>query len=185
MGVFGAIALVVGGCSFRHGTGVPGDGPPPDVRKDAPADAPGDGVGDAAIACPASYTLHDAARPMSFYRWVSASATWSAAETACAGDGSTATKPAHLIVLDDSSERAWAFAQNNSDQWVGAADIRTENSWLAVTDQVSPYIGAASGNLPNKDCLILNATDTAADGCGGGHPYLCECDGLAADATHF
>jgi len=183
--LLGAIAFVAG-CSFRHGVGTgPGDGPPGDARKDAPGDVLGGDGDTASLACPGTYALHDAARPMSFYRWVSASGSWGSAEALCENDASPTTRPAHLIVLDDDAERVWAFAQNNSDQWVGMTDNRHEGEWLAVTDQASPYVGNASGNLANKDCMILNTNETVAEGCSITHPYLCECDGLAADASHF
>jgi hypothetical protein len=186
---FGAIALVCG-CSFHHGLlgGGPTDGPPLiDARIDTPIDAAITTDGDAmqVATCPTAYSLHDSARPMSFYRWVSASASWTSAESTCEGDASPATRSTHLIVLDDDAERAWAFAQNNSDQWVGMADNITEQTWLAVTDQPNPYVGNASGNLPNKDCMYLNTNETVAEGCTTGHPYLCECDSSAVDSTHF
>lgn len=90
-----------------------------------------------------------------------------------------------LIVLDDDAERAWAFQQNNSDQWVGITDIDSEGSWIPVTDQAVWFAGPAYGNLPAKDCLYLNSTTTIAEACSGGHPYLCECDGQAANSQNF
>jgi hypothetical protein len=196
-GRFGAIGSIVGvayalsACAFNHGEVPPSDGsngtPPGDARRDAPADAATDGrpPADAAIdaaapaSCPATYGLHDPARPNSHYRSVTASTTWTGAEAICEGEGT------HLIVLDSDAERAWAFQQNSSDQWVGITDIDNEGTWIPVTDQLVWFTGAASGNLPAKDCLYLNSTTTIAESCSGGHPYLCECDGLQPDTANF
>lgn len=187
--------LIFAGCSFEHGTpGFPSDAAPAldaptDARiegtgddgatPDAPVDSPPDGGGQAM--CPASYNLHDPARPGSYYRMVTASAPWPMAEALCELDGSTS----HLIVLDDQAERAWAYAQSSSDQWAGITDIVFEDTWLPVTDQASWYAGNATGNVPPKDCLVITQSDTAADMCGNGHPYLCECDGYGAVASQF
>ena len=187
-----AFACALAACAFEHGIapGADGSNPPPgDARRDAPIDAPNtkpspDAPPDAALppaSCPAAYNLHDAARPNSHYRSVTASATWTSAEAMCEGDNVNS----HLIVLDDDAERAWAFQQNNSDQWVGITDINSEGTWIPVTDQTVWFSGAASGNLPAKDCMYLNSTTTIAESCSGGHPYLCECDGQAADAQNF
>jgi hypothetical protein len=32
---------------------------------------------------------------------------------------------------------------------------------------------------------MLSQNDTLAEFCTNGHPYLCECDGRAADYSHF
>jgi hypothetical protein len=190
-----ACACVLAACAFEHGVVPGGDGgnpPPGDARRDAPIDAHNtqpttDAPPDAAAppppppSCPGAYNLHDSARPNSHYRSVSASTTWTSAEAICEGDDVNS----HLIVLDDDAERVWAFQQNNSDQWVGITDIDSEGTWIPVTDQAAWFTGAAAGNLPAKDCLYLNASNTVAEACSGGHPYLCECDGQAADNQNF
>lgn len=167
------------GCSYNHGTIIDAS-PGGDVPRDIPGDTPsGDMNPDMTIqgGCPLTYTLHDAARPNSFYRSITASVSWSVAEEICESDRlGLAT---HLIVLDDENERIWAFAQNTSDQWVGMTDAAASGIWVAVTVQPNPYVGQASGNLPSKNCLILKQSETAADGCTNGHPYLCECDMFA------
>lgn len=199
LGAVGAVG-VMAGCTFEHGiTGGTGDAganphdaasevhgdashgdaPPADASPDAP---PPDRQPDAGTAgCPASYTLHDPARPASYYRLETASTSWAGAEALCEADGPTS----HLIVLDDDAERAWAFARNTSDQWAGISDRISEGTWLPVTDQSIWFAGTAAGNVPPKDCLLIKQTDTAADMCSTGHPYLCECDGYAVQPDQF
>jgi len=105
-------------------------------------------------------------------------------------DAVAGSLPAHLIVLDDIAEAVWAYSQSSSDMWIGESDRKAEGVFLAVTDQATFYISPA-GNLPPNDCALVGpfavdgSADTAIEGCGNGHPYLCECDVLAADPTHF
>lgn len=135
--------------------------------------------------CPASYGLHDVARPSSFYRLVTASANWASSEATCQGDASVTTLPTHLIVLDDAAELTWSYNLTTSQGWIGESDRKTEGTFLAVTSQ-SPYVGSATGNVSSKDCLMaFDASTTAAETCDNGHPFLCECDGLAAVAANF
>lgn len=198
-GLLGAVSAVgvIAGCSFEHGimAGSADDAAGPrDAASEVQTDAPRDGASavdasvppdppiDAApLACPASYTLSDPARPMSRYRLETASSSWVGAESACEADGPTS----HLIVLDDDAERAWAFARNSSDQWAGISDRIIEDTWLPVTDQSFWFTGNASGNVPPKDCLVIKQTGTVADMCSAGHPYLCECDGYAVQPDQF
>lgn len=199
------IAGVLGGCTFatnaghvpddatgRGGEPLPDDArspgsdaadPPIDARPDAPPDAV-----QPPLPCPASYALADPDHPGSQYRLVTASSIWVTAEATCEGDEiSGVTRPAHLIVLDDAAEATFAWAQNNSDQWVGHSDQVVENAWAPVTDQPDVFTGNASGNNNGRDCLMVNGamSSTAADSCMTGHPYLCECDGQRADPSHF
>ncbi|HSN29134.1 MAG TPA: C-type lectin domain-containing protein, partial [Kofleriaceae bacterium] len=136
---------------------------------------------------PSSYTLHDSSRPHSFYKQVTASVTWSVAEVDCESDEvPTVTAPAHLLVLDDQSEAAYAWSTNNSNQWAGHTDTKTEGTWLPITDQPTVFTGAASGNNSSKDCLEVTQSSgqTTAESCTQTRPYLCECDGNAADAAN-
>lgn len=159
----------------RRADAAGGDSGPDAQLPDPPADAA------VPAACPASYTLHDPARPASYYRLETASTSWAGAEALCEADGPTS----HLIVLDDEAERAWAYARNTSDQWAGISDRVSEGTWLPVTDQPIWFAGTAAGNVPPKDCLVIKQTDTAADMCSGGHPYLCECDGYTVQPDQF
>jgi hypothetical protein len=200
--MWGRLAFLglLAGCGFQHGQlasrddapPAGGDGPGSDATgggSDATLPASSDAMVDApatVLTCPGAYNLHDITRPSSHYRSVTASTTWNGAEADCEDDATAnVTLPAHLIVLDDDAERAWAFAQNNSDQWVGITDINNEGVYIPVTDQPTFFTGGATGNLPAKDCLYLNSTTTVSEACGGGHPYLCECDGRAANAANF
>ncbi len=135
------------------------------------------------ILCPSGYALVDLGHPGSFYKKVTASTTWQGAETDCENDASTTTAPTHLIVLDDQAEAVFAWTTNTSDQWVGATDLQAEGTWLPVTDQQSVFTGNATGNNSNKNCLEVTQSSgqTTAETCANGHPYLCECDGNAAN----
>jgi hypothetical protein len=188
--------VVVPGCRFEPGTLGGAD----DARRDGPGDGMRDemspgadtaAVGDAgldappSLLCPATYMLFDNARPDSRYRHVTASANWLAAEVTCEADGGSGFLPAHLIVLDDEAERQWAFDQGTTDKWIGATDIKTEGAILAVTDQPSPFFGAAASDDTTKDCLYLDGSGTVMEVCMAGRPFLCECDGRAADPTRY
>lgn len=188
-----AILALAAGCGFQHGALTDGrvsDGLPDDTTgSGSDASIPGanpDATPDSAasiLPCPVTYTLSNGS---SKYRSVTASTTWTAAETDCEDDATpNVTRPAHTIVLDNDAERAYAFMQNNSDQWVGITDRNTEQAYLAVTNQMPFFLGSATGNNTSKDCLILNSTDTTSEACSNGHPYLCECDGLAANPANF
>jgi hypothetical protein len=186
---------VMPGCRFEPGALGAAD----DARRDGPVDgvrdelSPGTDTmmldamrdGPPALQCPPSYTLMDAARPNSRYRHETASAMWLAAELACETDAGLSYAPTHLIVLDDSAERQWAFNQGTTDKWVGATDRKTEGTILAVTDQPAPFFGAANSNGDMKDCLYLDGGTTVMEVCTAGRPYLCECDGRAADPTRY
>ena len=185
----------VAGCTFQPAaTGGPSDAGPggdaadanPDASVDAPAMPDAPVVLDApmtTLACPASYILHDAARPASYYRLVTG-ASWRSAEATCEADAS-ASLPTHLIVLDDQAELTWANTVTPAQQWIGETDRITEGTFLAVTTQ-SPYVGSGFFNTGNRDCLLgIDATRTSVDRCRNFHPFLCECDGLAAVATNF
>jgi hypothetical protein len=163
------------------------DPPPPDAPIDARPDAPIDAMMPP-LPCPAGYTLTDANHPGSQYRLVTASAIWSTAEATCEADEvGGVTAPAHLIVMDDAAEAQFAWDQNTSDQWVGHSDQITENAWLPVTDQPNVFTGGANGNNNGRDCLMISNTnsETTAETCMNGHPYVCECDGRRANPGHF
>lgn len=197
-----AVSTILAGCTFTPNPGGSPDGnhgggpadssgsgsgsgsSTPDAAIDAPADAPVITL----LPCPVTYTLTDGSPPGSHYRQVTASTSWQNAEADCANDEiPTVTGPAHLIVLDDANEATFIWNLMNSDQWVGSSDLKTEGTFLAVTDQQVVYTGMASGNDGGKDCLDVHNTGgvTDADTCTNGHPYVCECDGRAANPTHF
>ncbi len=190
---------VVVGCTFTPNPGRtsdanPGGEPqPPDATGsampvDAPHDAPADSPSITLLPCPTGYTLTDAGHPGSLYRQVTASASWTSAETDCENDEvASVTGPAHLIVLDDAAEATYVWILMNSDQWVGSSDLKTEGNFLPVTDQPGVYTGPATGNDGGKDCLMVHnpGGQTNADTCTNGHPYVCECDGRAANPANF
>lgn len=201
-------------CGFRANGVAPGDGP--QAGTDAPGNGSGgsgsngsnghgsngsgngsghgsngsgngsNGNGSGSLQCPNGYTLTDSGHPGSFYKQVTASTTWSGAETDCEDDATAGTAPTHLIVLDDQAEAAFAWTTNTSDQWVGHSDLVSEGDWLPVTDQSGVFTGNATGNNTNKNCLEVTQSSgqTTAETCTNGHPYLCECDGLAADPAN-
>lgn len=200
-GRLGACAVLVG-CSFRPNPASSFDGNPGgeaaaiidaagsgsgSVTHDAAVDAPIDAPATTPLPCAGSYVLTDLVHP-SLYRQVTASASWTSAETDCENDEVTGvTAPAHLIVLDDAGEATYIWTLMNSDQWVGHSDRITEGNFLPVTDQQGVYTGNAAGNDGGKDCLMVHNTGgaTTADTCTNGHPYVCECDGRAANPGNF
>ncbi|HUJ60464.1 MAG TPA: C-type lectin domain-containing protein [Kofleriaceae bacterium] len=192
------VALVLAcGCSFRHGANADGaparddavtaqkDGRTPDSAE------PLDGMppADSALPCPSSYTVSDSGHPSSLYRVVTASAEWAQAESNCEADAHAGTAPAHLIVPDDQAELTFAENQiSGSNEWVGVSDQVTEATFLAVTDQTA-FDFTPTGNNPGLDCgelgLFNSTITTQVTNCQQGNPYLCECDGRAADSSHF
>jgi hypothetical protein len=198
-----AACAVVAGCTFTPNPGAspsdgnPGSEPAPpgidaahadSAAHDAAIDAPPDTPTITVLPCPLGYAALDSAQPGSRYRQVTASASWQAAEADCEDDEVPAvTGPAHLVVLDDAAEATYFWTLMNSDQWIGHTDLITEATFLAVTDQPTVYTGPATANSPTKDCLMIHNTggQTNADTCTNSHPYVCECDGRAANPTHF
>jgi hypothetical protein len=164
-----------------------GDSGMSDVMPDTPmTDASVDAMADAVVlTCPTTYILTDVGHVGSKYKYVSATADWAAAEMDCEDDGGGTFLPAHLIVLDDDAERLFALTADNSDQWVGVSDVNAEGTLQAVTDQASPFFGAATGNMQSKDCLILNQNETTLEACTAMHSYMCECDRRAANPNNF
>lgn len=213
---FAASAAVLASCGFTANGVAPGDGPP-QAGSDAPgggsgtngsgSNSSGSGGGGSGsngsngsnhgsngsngggvLPCPTGYLLTDAGHPGSFYKQVTASTSWSAAETDCENDQiATVTGPAHLIVLDDQNEAAFAWSTNNSNQWVGHTDIANEASWIPVTNQPNAFTGNATGNNNSRNCLEVTQSSgqTTAESCTQTRPYLCECDGNAADPANY
>lgn len=198
------LALVVAGCSFKPGSLNRRDAGDTvddvhidaateldDVLLDTPAptsDAASDAAVDALVArtCPPTYMLTNVDEPGSKYRLVTASDDWAAAEADCEDDGGTLTlQPAHLVVLDDSTERSWVYQQGTTDKWIGASDRLTEGALQAVTDQAAPHFGNAASQEVQKDCMFTTSSETVMELCTAGFQYICECDGLAADPTNF
>lgn len=192
-----AALAILGACSFQHGAsalGGDGNAGGGDAARDAGRmDALGDSahLADAShdapampLACPSGYTLTAPLVTLSLYRSVTASTDWASAEADCENDAAPGQPSTHLIVLDDVAERSWAYSTTTSDQWAGESDRIVEGVYLPVTDQLVFYANP-NGNNPGLDCVIIKQLDTSAENCNTGHPYLCECDGLAADASHF
>jgi len=215
IGLAAGCAFDAAGCAFHANQAVPGDGP--DLGgSDAPqgsgtgsgsgngsgsgtgsgngsGNGSGSGQGSGSgsgglLMCPATYLLSDAGHPGSLYRKTTASSSWAAAEQDCEDDQvASVTGPTHLLVLDDQNEGVYAWSLNNSNQWLGATDIKTEGTWLPVTDQLGTFSGGASGNNASKNCLMTKdaSGQTSADTCTTGHPYLCECDRYAPDPDNY
>jgi len=189
-------SAVMVGCTFTpNPQSSPRDGNPggEPTKFDAAGSGSGSGMPDAAIdapsvtvlPCPGSYFQGVNG---SHYRQVTASTSWQNAETDCENDEDQGvTGPAHLIVLDDAGEATLIWTLMNSDQWVGHSDLKTEGTFLPVTDQQVVYTGLAMGNDGGKDCLMVHNTGglTTTDTCTNGHPYVCECDGRAANPANF
>jgi hypothetical protein len=192
-----AVGLIGAACKFEPGALRSAD----DARTDTPViDGPStDGFipdgstpnpdaavdGPLSLQCPTTYTLVDSARPDSRYHLVTTEASWTAAEANCESHGGGAFLPTHLIVLDDATERLWAYNQGSSDKWVGASDRITEGTFRAVTDQPNPYFGNPGSNATDKDCVFTKQSATEMEVCTKDFPYLCECDGRAANPANF
>ena len=186
-----AIIAVLAGCQFEAGTAriaedaatdtmtthdASTDGRPPfDAETDAPQMVPD---------CPADYTLTLATSPFSKYRHVTASQTWLGAEQDCEDDGS-GTMPSHLLVPDDELELAFVFDEGTSAKWIGVTDRRTEGVLRAVNGASQFEAGIVSGNNPPKDCVLVIGSGSTMLTCEDGRPYICECDGHAANPNTY
>ena len=82
------------------------------------------------LPCPATYLLSDAGHPDSRYRKITASTSWTAAEQDCEDNTVAAVSgQTHLVVLDDQNEGVYVWSLNNSNQWLGDTDLKTEGTW--------------------------------------------------------
>jgi Lectin C-type domain len=179
-----AAALVLVGCSFdRHGLpAVPGA---PDGAVDvlvAPPDAAPDAAPDANL-CPPSYAPISGGSARSLYRIGAATAMWDAAEADCEADGL-----AHLVVLDDDSERDAIRGALDGDLWTGVTDQVSEGTYFKVTTGLATYLPWLDGepnNQGGEDCVELKGGGLNDDGCSHKDVYVCECDGLAANPVAY
>lgn len=116
-----------------------------------------------------------------FYRTVTAARTWQAAQTDCADD---VTGKSHLIVVTSAAEIDYMKTQLG---WVGLNDITTEETFVTVTREAAPPLGAppwVNGQPDNGDgdehCVQMKTNGLDDDQCGNNHTYVCECDGASS-----
>ena len=172
-----AAALILAGCAF-DGRGLPAAQVDLDAAVDAAPDAAPDAAADAppdADPCPAGYAAIAGAPPGSQYRLVTATAKWLDAEAACEADGL-----AHLVVLDDDSERDAVRGALDGDMWTGVSDRVSEGTFFKVTTGIAtylPWLGGEPNDLGNEDCVELNAFADAHWNdavCGDSKSFICE-----------
>jgi hypothetical protein len=122
----------------------------------------------------AGYTL--ATGPNGYYKVVTAGATWTNAQAACAADVAGSS---HLIVLSTPAEVTYMASQLG---WVGLSDRTTENQFVTVTAEPGDQRPWAGGQPDNgggsEDCAQMKTGGQLDDDqCGNSHRYVCECDG--------
>jgi hypothetical protein len=201
------LLLAVAACSFP-GTSPVTDADPNTPDAPGPADAPAvvdadpnapdaPAVPDAAVdasavpVCPAGYAAIPGLSTGSRYRFVSTEERWIDAELDCEDDPVGADLPAHLVVIDNITERGAIIdgpdgTANLNDQWIGETDLFLENVFIYVTPQVVVGIGVLSGNSSTKDCVRLKNTYAhEVRDCDEPNGYVCECDGVAADPGRY
>lgn len=194
-----AVALgLVSGCGFHTG----GQGSPSEdaAGKDAAhdgsmlSDAGIDTMADAAgLRCPSSYGAILGYPTQSRYRFETTATTWLQAEQDCEDDGAaiSSASASHLIVIDDVAERVamiggLAGSGNLNDQWVGATDLAAEGTVGYVTAQATTLALTPSMQADNKDCIRMkNSGNTEYRDCDEQNRYVCECDGVVADAARY
>ena len=149
---------------------------------DAPAiDAPlVDAPADAAASCPGTYTAITGQTSM--YRTVTTGQTWLAAETDCENDG----VGTHLAVVDNATEHAAVDALTGASIWFGLTDRRVEGTPRWVTGALPTYTNyGPATNTAGYDCAGIYQGKWAWGDCATVIPYVCECDGVPAQASAY
>jgi len=187
-------AVSLAACSFDAGglptapLATPVDAAGLDASAAVDAAPPGpDAAVDAApaVACPAGYT-RVAAAGRSAYRAAGAG-RWRAAEADCENDG----PGAHLAVIDDTTEALVArILAGGEDVWVGVSDRVDDGVYRTVLGELATFLPWAAGepnDLGQEDCVELDGLDRTYNdsNCQLAKPYICECDGRAADRSAF
>ena len=178
------IAAWLAGCSFDPRGLASGGGA--DAAIDAPVDATVDATVDAMVdadPCPAGYAAITGGEMGSQYRFVTGAKPWIDAEHDCEHDGL-----AHLAVLDNDGERDAVRGMISGDTWLGVTDLVSEGTFFKVTTGAAAYLPWDSGepnNQFNEDCVELSGGGFNDEGCDNSDVYVCECDGLAANAVAF
>ncbi|MFN0247423.1 MAG: C-type lectin domain-containing protein [Kofleriaceae bacterium] len=154
------------------------DGAPTDSSLPIDAD-PFDAIRTQCMA--AGYTSNAATG--SYYRIVTANASWNAAYADCNDDVVGAT---HLMTMSNAAEVT--FLMSHNDHWVGWIDRPTEGAWHILTDEetVIDQLTYWGNNRPDggnsENCAVFrNNVDGKAGyddtDCPVARDYVCECDG--------
>jgi hypothetical protein len=122
------------------------------------------------------------------YRYDHTHRDWYAAEDDCEHDGDGT----HLAVITTDAELAVLAAQVGSTQiWVGVSDTVHEDEFRWVTGDDAGFLPWKAGE-PNhagpygEDCVELADGAYNDESCTHTkEPYLCECDGVAADPRAY
>lgn len=145
------------------------------------------------VGCPVEYDKI-VQTTASRYRIVGSSEKWSNARALCASDKPGFT---HLLVLSNQQEWSAIVTELQGfltvDTWVGFSDLKTEGTFLWITNETTTY--ASTGRVPPWDfdqpetpgTQSADANDCAAmrpisgvlhdDDCTNNANYICECDG--------
>ncbi len=132
--------------------------------------------------CPANYSF----RLSSCYQHVNASVTWLEAQEACQSHA----LGSHLVQVNDSNEAAFVdgFAPSNErDHWHGSSSRVEEGEFLYVDGTPQTLDIWANGHPVAKlECVVYvdNRTFESSD-CNRTNTYMCEYDGVAANANAF
>jgi hypothetical protein len=140
---------------------------------DAPADA-------AMAACPAGYVAITG--QASKYRTVTTAQTWTAAEADCENDG----VGTHLAVIDSMAEHTAVDALTGASIWFGLTDRVVEGTLRWVTGATPAYNHTTTvANTDAYDCAGIYQGNWAWGQCTTLINYVCECDGLPAQAGAY
>lgn len=149
------------------------DGAPFDGASDAPTDGASPG-------CPATYV--SVPGQTSRYRTVMTPRTWSEAEADCEADG----VGMHLAVVDNASEHTAVDALTGASIWFGLTDRKVEGTPRWVTGATPSYTNyGGAGNETGYDCAGIYQSKWAWGECVTTIKYVCECDGIAAQASAY
>ncbi len=146
-------------------------------------------LADAALVCPASYTIVIDGSASRYRHVTSSSITWLNANTDCVNDGTTT----HLIVLTDDIERAAIEALTDGPvRWIGLSNRAAIETYVPVTDEQVSYPPASGTpwapgepSFTETRCVALAAGALITLSCGNGRNFICECDAFADDPMNY
>lgn len=150
-----------------------GDAPPIDALSDAATDA-------ASGMCPGTYVAIPG--QTSRYRTVMTARTWSEAEADCEADGAGT----HLAVVDNMAEDSAVDALTGASIWFGLTDRKIEGTPRWVTGTTPSYTNyGGANNTSAYDCAGIYQSKWAWGECATLIKYVCECDGIPAQASAY
>jgi hypothetical protein len=125
--------------------------------------------------CPGGY----APLAGSCYR-IGPAAGWLPDELSCEADA----VGAHLVVVDNDSERQAVLGLISARTWIGTS--KRSGGYRTVTNDASPYLDLGVQTEPSEDCLSMHTDGLMyLHTCGDMNAYVCEFDGSAAVPTAY